>query len=109
MHPGRTIVDDDLPPGVLTYGGASRAAARNATVWSVPVRAPRTAGSCSEPYTCESNFIRVMFTVLTSSFLTSTLLKMQAIEGGWAYLELATSPARVDYGMDGQGAHGCLE
>ena len=70
---------------------------------------PQTAGSCSEPYTCESNFIRVMFTVLTSSFLTSILSEMQAIEGGLAYSGLAPGPAGVDYGMNGQGAHRCLE
>ena len=102
-------MEDDLPPGVCTYGGALRVTARNATAWFVPGRAPpRTAGSCIEPYTCESNFIRVMFTVLTFSFLTSILLEMQAIEGGWAYKGMASGPAGVDYGMDGGGAHGCL-
>ena len=40
MRRGSITVDDDLPPGVLTYGGALRAAARNAIVWSVPARAP---------------------------------------------------------------------
>ena len=49
-----------------------------------------------------------MFTILRSSFLTSILLEMQAIEGGWAYKGLAPSPAGVDYDMDEGGAHGCL-
>ena len=70
---------------------------------------PRTAGTWSEPYTCESNFIRVMFAVLTSSFLTLIFPEMQAIEGGWAYSGLANGAAGVDYDMDEHGARGCLE
>ena len=40
MHPGHRIIGDDLQPGVYPYGGALRAAARNATVLSLPGCAP---------------------------------------------------------------------
>ena len=40
MHPGRTTVDDGLPPGVCTYGGALRVAARNAIVGAHQVVPP---------------------------------------------------------------------
>ena len=49
-----------------------------------------------------------MFTVLTYSFLTPILPKIQAIEGGWAYKGLAPGPAGVDYSMDEGGTYGCL-
>ena len=61
---------------------------------------PRTAGPWSELYTCESNFIQVIFAVLTSSFVTLIFPKMQAIEVGWAYFGLANAPAPVDCDMD---------
>ena len=49
-----------------------------------------------------------MFAVITSSFLTLIVLEMQAIEGWWAYLGLASGPVGVDYDMDEQDARGCL-